>query len=113
MLGFTVVSWAMAPIIQVFLPEWLLIFGTINMIGFNVLMMVFSGAAAWRRYNWRIAVFAVFIPIYWLLHSYAAWRAAAQVVWAPHLWEKTPHGLTEEYDDGIIDTGGLPHSASS
>lgn len=79
-LGFTVASWAMAPIVQIFLPEWLLIFGTVNMIGFNFLMVVVSGAAAWRRYNWRIAAFAVFIPVYWLLHSYAAWRAAVQVV---------------------------------
>jgi cellulose synthase/poly-beta-1,6-N-acetylglucosamine synthase-like glycosyltransferase len=113
MLGFTLFSWLIGPVLPIPLPTWLLIFGFINMVALNLLMVVVSGAAALRRYNWRIAAFAVFIPIYWLLHSYAAWRAALQVAWAPHVWEKTPHGLTEEYDDGIVDTGGLPHSASS
>lgn len=113
MLGFTLFAWLIGPVLPIHLPEWLLIFGYINMIGLNLLMVLVSAGAALQRYNWRIAVFAVFIPIYWLLHSYAAWRAAIQVAWAPHLWEKTPHGLTEEYDDGIIDTGGLPHSAST
>jgi len=113
MLGFTLFAWLIGPVWPIHLPTWLLVFGYINMIGLNLLMVLVSAWAALRRYNWRIAVFAVFIPIYWLLHSYAAWRAALQVGWAPHLWEKTPHGLTEEYDDGIIDTGGLPHASTT
>ncbi len=113
MLGFTLFAWLIGPVLPIHLPGWLLVFGSINMVALNLLMIGVSAAAAQRRYNWRIAVFAVFIPIYWLLHSCAAWRAAFQVAWAPHVWEKTPHGLTEEYDDGIVDTGGLPHSASS
>lgn len=113
MLGFTLVAWLLGPVVPIVLPDWLLVFGMVNMVGLNLLMVLVSGWAAWRRYNWRIGVFAVFVPIYWLLHSWAAWRAAIQVGRDPHRWEKTPHGLTEEYDDGIVDTGGLPHSASS
>lgn len=112
-LGFTLGSWLLGPVFRLGLPAWLVDFGLFNMLAFTILMIAVSALAAWRRYNWRIAVFAVFNPVYWLLHSYAAWRAALQVFWAPHLWEKTPHGLTEEYDDGIIETGGLPHSAST
>jgi cellulose synthase/poly-beta-1,6-N-acetylglucosamine synthase-like glycosyltransferase len=33
------------------------------------------------------------IPFYWLLLSVAAWRALFQLVFAPHRWEKTEHGL--------------------
>jgi cellulose synthase/poly-beta-1,6-N-acetylglucosamine synthase-like glycosyltransferase len=33
------------------------------------------------------------IPLYWIFLSFAAWRAAIQLVTAPHLWEKTEHGL--------------------
>ena len=33
----------------------------------------------------------VFMPFYWLLISWAAWRAAFQLVSVPHLWEKTEH----------------------
>ena len=34
------------------------------------------------------------VPPYWLLLSYAAWRALIQIVRAPHKWEKTPHKPT-------------------
>ena len=30
-------------------------------------------------------------PVYWLLVSFAAYRALYQLIRAPHLWEKTPH----------------------
>lgn len=33
------------------------------------------------------------IPLYWLLLSAAAWRAAQKLVTAPHQWEKTEHGV--------------------
>jgi cellulose synthase/poly-beta-1,6-N-acetylglucosamine synthase-like glycosyltransferase len=36
----------------------------------------------------------VFIPIYWLFISAAAYRAVYQLIKAPHYWEKTEHGLT-------------------
>jgi cellulose synthase/poly-beta-1,6-N-acetylglucosamine synthase-like glycosyltransferase len=32
-------------------------------------------------------------PVYWIMLSFAAWRAAIQLVISPHLWEKTEHGL--------------------
>ncbi|MGO4448234.1 hypothetical protein AB4Y96_04830, partial [Phyllobacterium sp. TAF24] len=31
------------------------------------------------------------IPLYWLLMSFAAWRALRQLNHLPFLWEKTPH----------------------
>ncbi|WP_204162022.1 MULTISPECIES: hypothetical protein [unclassified Rathayibacter] len=76
------------------IPEWLIVAGTTNMLFSNALMIVVSGIAAWKRYNWRVAAFAVLNPVYWVLHSISAWRAAWQIVFSPHKWEKTPHGLT-------------------
>jgi cellulose synthase/poly-beta-1,6-N-acetylglucosamine synthase-like glycosyltransferase len=35
----------------------------------------------------------LFIPIYWLLLSAAAWRAVWHLLTAPHQWEKTAHGV--------------------
>ena len=32
------------------------------------------------------------LPVYWILISYAGWRALFQLVRKPHIWEKTPHG---------------------
>lgn len=80
------------------IPDWLIIFGWINMLGSNVAMIVTSAIAATRRYSWRIGVFAVFNPVYWFLHSIAAWRALWQILRDPFTWEKTPHGLSGDYE---------------
>ena len=39
----------------------------------------------------RLAGNILAAPIYWLLISAAGYRALAQIVWHPHLWEKTEH----------------------
>ncbi len=57
-----------------------------------------SSCARWRRCatsGWRWAPLAVLNPLYWVLHSWASWRALIQLVRNPFLWEKTPHGLHE------------------
>lgn len=33
------------------------------------------------------------LPFYWAMHWVAAWRALHQLVRAPFVWEKTPHGV--------------------
>ncbi|MEV8442160.1 glycosyltransferase [Actinosynnema sp. NPDC051121] len=81
-------------------PAAILQGGVLVMLGGNGAMILFSGIAAWRRYNWRIAAYALLNPVYWLMHSAAAWRAAYQFVFDPHTWEKTPHGLTQDYEAG-------------
>jgi cellulose synthase/poly-beta-1,6-N-acetylglucosamine synthase-like glycosyltransferase len=110
-LGFTLVSWLLGPLVQIWIPHPLLLFGTFNMVVMTGLMVISASHAAWRRYDWRTALFAVFLPVYWLLHSVAAWRAVFQLIWSPSSWEKTPHGLTEEYDDSMLNVTGLAHTA--
>jgi cellulose synthase/poly-beta-1,6-N-acetylglucosamine synthase-like glycosyltransferase len=36
----------------------------------------------------------VFLPIYWFLGSWAAWRAVGEILVSPHSWAKTPHEPT-------------------
>ena len=49
-----------------------------------------------RRPSWKVALGVVCFPFYWLLHSLASFRAVWQLVRIPHMWEKTPHGLTRK-----------------
>lgn len=63
-----------------------LVVGNLVMVGLNVL-------AAVRDRGWRWAPFALLNPLYWVLHSWAAWRALHQLIRRPFHWEKTPHGL--------------------
>ena len=37
--------------------------------------------------------FALLNPVYWVLHSIAAYRALWQLIVSPSHWEKTPHGI--------------------
>jgi cellulose synthase/poly-beta-1,6-N-acetylglucosamine synthase-like glycosyltransferase len=52
-------------------------------------------------------------PLYWVLMSIAAVRAAIQLVTDPSHWEKTAHGLGgggEEYDDGPVADSSNAHA---
>jgi cellulose synthase/poly-beta-1,6-N-acetylglucosamine synthase-like glycosyltransferase len=51
-----------------------------------------SMVSVWRRGRRGLAMFALLLPLYWLLISVAAYRAAWQFVRDPYLWEKTAHG---------------------
>ncbi|MDO9495985.1 MAG: glycosyltransferase [Nocardioides sp.] len=97
-LGFTVATYVGVQFIGLVLPSWVVVTSVITFLFGNALMIISSGIAATSRYNWRIGVFAIFGPVYWLLHGIAAWRAVFQVVRDPHRWEKTPHGLSEDYE---------------
>lgn len=100
-LATTLITYIGVQFIGLDLPEWLIIAGVINMLYGNLMMIVSAAITSYFRYGWRIAVFAVFLPVYWVLHSFAAWRALFQMVRDPHRWEKTPHGLDEEYETGL------------
>jgi hypothetical protein len=49
-----------------------------------------------RRQNAKILLMLCqfVLPLYWVLHSVAAIRAAWQLVRQPYRWEKTTHGVT-------------------
>jgi cellulose synthase/poly-beta-1,6-N-acetylglucosamine synthase-like glycosyltransferase len=97
-LGFTIATYVGVQFIGLELPSWVVVTSVFTFLFGNALMIISSGIAATSRYNWRIGVFAIFGPVYWLLHSFAAWRAVFQVIRDPHRWEKTPHGLSEDYE---------------
>jgi len=42
----------------------------------------------------RFALHILFMPAYWLLISFAAYRALGQLITRPFHWEKTEHGLS-------------------
>jgi cellulose synthase/poly-beta-1,6-N-acetylglucosamine synthase-like glycosyltransferase len=67
----------------------------INLLFGNGLMVACSGIAALQRRNYRLAAFSLLMPLYWTLHSIAAWRALGQLITKPSYWEKTPHGLSK------------------
>ena len=66
------------------LGTWNLVIGYVSVIGLAVL-------AAVRRRRYLLALTAPMMPLYWLLSSFAAYRALWQLFTAPYHWEKTAH----------------------
>lgn len=74
----------------------LLVIALINL-GLGYLASVLVGmVSVWRRGRPGLAMYALFMPLYWLLISLAGYRALYQLFRAPFLWEKTPHGAAKE-----------------
>jgi cellulose synthase/poly-beta-1,6-N-acetylglucosamine synthase-like glycosyltransferase len=65
----------------------------VNLLVGNGVMILLNLIAAVRGHSWRSAPYALLNPLYWVLHSIAAWRALIQLIRNPFYWEKTPHGL--------------------
>ena len=80
--------------ISVYMPGWALWAGLVNLLVGNALMVYVSMMGAFRRRRYRLVLWALLNPLYWLLHSIAAYKALWQLIVKPHYWEKTDHGLS-------------------
>jgi cellulose synthase/poly-beta-1,6-N-acetylglucosamine synthase-like glycosyltransferase len=69
------------------------VIGEISFFIGNAAMILLNALAVCRRRLYRLLPYALLCPLYWVLHSIAAWRALVQLVTRPFYWEKTPHGL--------------------
>ena len=77
----------------------------------NFLFTYVNLAAVVHRERWHLAVWALLTPFYWALMSLATWRALYQLVFQPHVWEKTHHGLSgADTDPAALAAGEVdPH----
>lgn len=77
------------------LPWWALWPAMMNFLLGNVLMVYLNMMGPYRRGTFSLLLWALLNPIYWILHSVAAYKALWQLIVKPHYWEKTEHGLSE------------------
>jgi len=77
-----------------FFPGWVLWVSVACLIVGNAMMIYVSMMGVFKRRRYRLVLWALANPLYWLLHSVAAYKALWQLVVKPHYWEKTEHGLT-------------------
>jgi glycosyltransferase XagB len=76
------------------LPDFVEIAGTISFIGGNLILILINFAAAFSRKYYRLIPYAFLNPLYWVLHSIAAYKALWQLMFKPFYWEKTTHGIS-------------------
>jgi len=59
----------------------------------NFLFLYYYMIGLARRGQWVQIKYVYLVPVYWALVSLAAFKAVYQLVFRPHYWEKTHHGL--------------------
>lgn len=79
---------------QVF-PDWVLYISIFNFIAGNVLMIYVNMLAVFKRRYYELILYSACNPIYWLMHSRAAYKGLWQLITKPFYWEKTNHGLSK------------------
>lgn len=72
-------------------------FGTMalfNLVIGNLFLVYFGVIAALKRRYYDLVPVGILLPVYWVLHSIAAYKAFWQLIFNPHYWEKTEHGTS-------------------
>lgn len=68
---------------------------TVLVIGYGgTVVLVLAGLV--RRRAWHLMPQQLLLPVYWIMHSVAALRAAHQLLFRPYFWGKTAHGKTRQ-----------------
>jgi hypothetical protein len=82
-----------APIYYTGLTSWL--------VG-NIALYYLTLIAAYEMKVRRVFLAVLLLPVYWVLMSLAAIKAAWQLVVSPNYWEKTTHGLSAHFAPGGV-----------
>lgn len=89
--------WVFAPhfIVVPSIPIPIMLIGSISFIAGNLIMILLNLAAAFSRRYYNLIPYSFLNPIYWILHSIAAYKALFQLLFKPFYWEKTNHGISK------------------
>jgi len=81
--------------IRLLFPDWVLFMSIFNLMVGNILMIYVNMMAVFKRRFYELILFSIANPVYWLMHSIAAYKGLYQLVVNPFYWEKTNHGLSK------------------
>ena len=84
-------------LLQGLMPRWLEVSNMVTLFAGNGAIAYLNMLAVFKRRRYRLIWFALFNPLYWVMHSIASVKALWQLVSGrAFFWEKTVHGLSEE-----------------
>jgi len=81
--------------IRTLFPDWILFMSIFNLMVGNILMIYINMMAVFKRRYYELILFSIANPVYWLMHSVAAFKGLYQLIVKPFYWEKTEHGLSK------------------
>jgi cellulose synthase/poly-beta-1,6-N-acetylglucosamine synthase-like glycosyltransferase len=82
-----------AGVIQQVFPGLVYFIGALGLFIGNFVFTYLNVAGVMRRGYYDLAKYALLSPLYWALMSVGAWKGLLQLMYRPHYWEKTVHGL--------------------
>ncbi|GBD09864.1 Beta-monoglucosyldiacylglycerol synthase [Candidatus Thermoflexus japonica] len=82
-----------------FFPPPVLYVSLFNLLIGNAIGIYLNMLAGFKRGYYDLIPWALLNPIYWVLHSIAAYKALWQLFTRPFYWEKTTHGLSRWLGD--------------
>ncbi|MEO8529141.1 MAG: glycosyltransferase, partial [Pseudolysinimonas sp.] len=85
--------------LEPFFPVWLLWITLVNFVIGSSVMVYLSMMGPYKRGTFDLILWSLLNPVYWILHSLASYKALWQLLFKPHYWEKTEHGLTHQTRD--------------
>lgn len=94
MWGLLGILWFSGSALSELFPQWLYHLAWFNL-GFGYLLQLgFALMLLARNQWWGMLIHSLLFPLYWLLHSFASFKALKQLVVNPSYWEKTQHGVS-------------------
>ncbi|MDX8376522.1 MAG: glycosyltransferase family 2 protein [Mariprofundales bacterium] len=79
-------------------PPLLLYLSMFNLLLGNGLLIYAFMFGVFKRHQYQLIPYALTLPVYWLMMSWAAYKAIWQLIHNPFYWEKTDHGFTNMTD---------------
>ncbi len=81
------------PTIESFYPPVVFYMAAFSLVFGNFLFLYYYMIGCARKNQWSLVKYVFLVPFYWLMTSIAASIALYQLIFKPHYWEKTTHGL--------------------
>jgi cellulose synthase/poly-beta-1,6-N-acetylglucosamine synthase-like glycosyltransferase/glycosyltransferase involved in cell wall biosynthesis len=81
------------PAIESLFPSVIFYMAASALVFGNFLAMYYYMIGVAKRGEWYLIKYVFFVPFYWLFLSGASYMALYQLIFKPHFWEKTTHGL--------------------
>ncbi len=81
------------PAIESLYPSVVFYMAASSLVFGNFLFLYYYMVGCAKKGQWDLVKYVYFVPIYWLLISVAGFMALYQLIFKPHYWEKTVHGL--------------------
>lgn len=92
-ISYFVLNRLVGPTIEALYPSYIFYMAVISLVFGNFLFVYYYMVGCAKREQWSLMKYVFLVPFYWLAVSVAGVKALYQLIFKPHFWEKTVHGL--------------------